>query len=79
MCAVAREFKMPSIEKHSEGRPLNILDGRQSPGFFAINPSRIAFSDIKPVPLIGLRSINWGLVAAIFFSLACWIILFGLS
>lgn len=70
---------MPSIEKNSEGRPLNILDGRQSPDFFAFDPSRIAFPEIRPVPLIRLRFVNWGLIAAIFFSLACWIVLFGLT
>jgi hypothetical protein len=70
---------MPSVEKNSQGKPLNILDGRQSPGFFAIDPSRIAFPEIKPVPLTRLRSLNWSLIAVIFFSLACWIILFGLT
>ena len=78
---------MPSIENNSEGKPLNILDGRHSPGFLAIDPSRIAFPEIssvplmrsRSVPLMRLRSVNWGLIAAIFFSLACWIVLFGLT
>jgi hypothetical protein len=70
--------------ENSEGKPLNIQDGRQSPGFLPIDSRRVSLDyiyqrEVSVAPVVRWRSLNWGLIAALFISFAFWIILFGLA